>query len=138
MITESDLYFVIDPLWRIGILDGYNAVIKCKLVDYIKQNEIKSFMFETPVDKKEEFEILYSIADYRVGHSGASYGITMRIVERMIKLGFDEWKLKYIAENRPDMLQKINIINARVKQVFSNPSFNMCRNRLRYEFELLI
>lgn len=138
MITESDLYFVIDPLWRMGILDGYNAVIKCDLVDYIKQMEIKSFMFETPVDKKEEFEILYRFADYRVGHSGASYGMTMRIVERIIKLGFNEWKLKYIAENRHDMVQKINIINTQVKQVFSNPSFKMCRNRLRREFELMI
>ena len=139
LLTEKDLYFVIDDLWRTSYLDGYNAVIKCGLYEYIRDNEIKSFMFSPPVDMTEQFEKLYSIADRRMIHSGASYGCTMRMVEQMVKMGYLKWKIWYIEHNRPDMIHKLNVIIKNVRRSLSDPKCKMCRNRLEHEyFDLLI
>jgi hypothetical protein len=137
-LTENQLYFVRDSLWRTSILDGYNSVIKCGLHDYIKKNEIKSFMYDTPPEKQNEFMYLYRLADLRVGHSGASYGVTMRIVERIIKGGFDGWKIDYIKANRTDMVRSIRRLQKHIRRVMSDPQYMLCKNRLNYEFELLI
>ena len=137
-LRENDFYFIKDCLWRISILDGFNSVIKCNLFNYMKNNEIESFMFETPTEKKSEFQKLFHMADFRVGHSGASYGVTMRIVEEIVKKGFDKWKLNYINDNRLDMIESVKILQRHIRRVLSDPSYMLCRKRLRYEFELLI
>ena len=137
-LTENDLYFVRDSLWRISILDGYNSVIKCGLYDYIKKNEIQSFTYHTPPEKQIEFKYLFRLADQRVGHSGASYGVTMRIVEKIIKNGFDKWKIDYIEANRTDMVRSIRYLQKHIRRVMSDPQYMLCKNRLSYEFELLI
>ena len=134
-ITESELYFISCSLWRISILDGYNAVIVCGLYDVIKNNDVVSFMF----NDDPRFGRLAEVADRRCGHSGASYGITMRTVERMIKMGLSDWKIWYIQHNRPDMLHKAKIITKQVRKSLSDPSYAMCRRRLQHEFfELII
>ena len=138
-MKEIELYFILDDLWRWSVLDGYNAVITCGLYEYIRDNEIKSYIFDTPEDKKEEFERLYNLADFRCLHSGASYGITMRLVERLIRQGYDDWKIWYINHNRPDMIKSMNKIIRQCKESLSDPSYKLCRNRLRREcFELII
>ena len=138
-LTERDLYFVIDWLWRISYLDGYNAVINTGLYGFIKNNEIKSFMFNVPECKKKEFQALSLLADVRSLHSGASYGLTMRVVEKMVKMGFDDWKIWYIECNRLDMIEKVNIIIRYFRKCVSNPEYRMCKNRLLREyFELII
>ena len=54
-LVERDLYFVQDDLWRISYLDAYNAVIECGLYEYIRDNEIYSYMFSIPSEKSVEF-----------------------------------------------------------------------------------
>jgi len=138
-LTERDLYFVIDPLWKISYLDGYNAVIYTGLYEYIKENRISSFLYHIPVEKKKEFSKLSHMADIRSIHSGASYGVTMRMVEMMIKMGFDDWKIWYIKSNRIDIVEKVKIISRQVKKSLSNPEYKMCKKRLIKEyFELII
>lgn len=137
-IHENDLYFVHDPLWKISITDGYNSVLYCGLYDYIKNNEIKSYVYDTPIERKEQFDQLYYLADLRAGHSGSSYGITMRIVEKIIKYGFNIWKIDYIKKNRNDIMKSVIYLQKHIRKVLSNPMYLLCRRRLKYEFELLI
>ena len=137
-LVERDLYFVQDDLWRISYLDAYNAVIECGLYEYIRDNEIYSYMFSIPSEKSVEFAKVFSIADRRVGHSGASYGITMRMVEQIIKQGFDRWKIWYIKVSRPDIVHKVKIISRQIKKSLSEPEYKMCRSRLKSEFFYLI
>ena len=128
---ESDFNIIPSWLWRISVLDGYNAVIDCGLYDYLKNNEVSSFMFG-----HADFDLgkLYERADIRKLHSGASYGLTMREVERIVKMGYDDWKIWYIRHNRPDILEKVRIISRQVKESLSVPSYAMCRRRLQREY----
>lgn len=137
-LTENDLYFIRDPLWKTSILDAYNGVIACDLYDYIKNTDIKSFSYDTPLEKKPQFQKLFYLADTRVGHSGASYGVTMRIIERIIKDGFYRWKLDYIRANRRDMIDSVSYLQKHIRRVFSDPRYMLCKKRLMNEFELLI
>ena len=138
-ITEKDLYFMDEyHLWKMCIIDGYNAVISVGLYDYIKNNEIKSFVFETPSEYESQFQKLAIMADSRVGHSGASYGITMRTVENIIKKGFENWKIDYINKHNKNMVDSVICIQKNVRKVLSDPNYSMCQNRLKYEFELLV
>lgn len=129
---ESDFDIILSWLWRVSVLDGYNAVIDCGLYDYIKDNEVSSFMF----GMSEHFDMgkLYERADIRRLHSGASYGLTMREVERIVKMGYDDWKIWYIRHNRPDIVEKVRIISRQVKESLSDPSYAMCRRRLQREY----
>lgn len=133
-ITEKDLYFMQDSLWQMCIADAYNAVISVGLYDYIKYNEIKSFVYKTPPDYENQFNKLAKLADVRVGHSGSSYGSTMRTVEYIIKNGFEKWKINYINNHNEDMIKSINCIQKNIRKVLSDPNFLMCKRRLRYEF----
>lgn len=134
-LYEKDLYFVRDQLWRQSIIDGYNAVIICGLHDYIKNNEITSFMFGIPYHLKPNFQRMSHLADYRVGHSGASYGTTMRIVERIIKDGFHKWKIDYIIANRGDIVDTIVLLQKHIRRALSDPKYMLCKRRLMYEYE---
>jgi len=136
-LQESDFNIIINWLWRVSVLDGYNAVIDCGLYDYLKNNEVSSFMYGQlgTFDMRQ----LYERADRRNLHSGASYGLTMREVERVVKMGYDDWKIWYIRHNRPDILEKVRIISRQVKKSLSDPSYMMCRRRLEREyFDLVI
>lgn len=139
-ITERDLYFLVgdmSELWKKSIVDGYNAVIELKLYDYIKTHEIESFMFDPPKKYEKEFEKLAIIADKRVGHSGASYGMTMRTVEYIIKNGFKNWKIEYIDNNNENIKKKIICIQKQMRECISNPEYIMCQRRLKYEFDYM-
>lgn len=131
--TESDFHFIQDWLWRVSVLDAYNAVITCGLCEYIKSNELTSFVFPR-TDDGVDLKNLYRHADARAMHSGASFGMTMREVERIFKMGYDDWKIWYIRHNRPDIVHKIHIISRQVKKRMSDPTYAMCRRRLRREF----
>jgi len=137
-ITEKDLYFMNDSLWKMCITDAYNAVLSVGLYDYIKNNEIKSFAYQTPPGYQKQFDKLSILADTRSGHSGASYGMTMRIVEHIIKTGFNEWKIDHINNHNKDMINSIICIQKNIRKVLSDPNYLMCQRRLKYEFELLV
>ena len=127
---ESDFHVIQDWLWRVSVLDGYNAVLDCGLYDYVRNNEVSSFMFP----RDEILQTLYARADAREIHSGASYGLTMREVERIIKMGYDDWIIWYIRHNRPDILYKVKVISRQLKRSLSDPGYAMCRRRLQREY----
>lgn len=136
-----DLYFVEELLWQISIYDAYNAVVECDLLDFIKNNEIETFAYFRHEDTKItiSFYKMSELADVNVGHSGASFGCTMRIVEQIIKHGFDKWKFSYITQHRPDILEHVKTIQRRFRFCISNPEYKMCKSRLTREyFELKI
>ena len=135
-LEESDFKIIINGLWRNCVLDGYNAVIDCGLYDYIKNNEVTSFMYGQLGNV--DMQRLYERADRQHLHSGASYGLTMREVERIVKMGYDNWKIWYIYHNRPDILEKVHVISRQVKKSLSDPSYAMCRRRLEREYVELV
>lgn len=136
MLSLKDLWFINDELWRLCICDAYNAVIKCNLYDFVKDNEIQSFMYFSHDNNEiqEKFKKLSHLADIKNLHSGASYACTMREVERMIKKGFLEWKYDYIKDHHIFVINKITYIQKLYKKVISNPNYKLCRNRLNNEY----
>lgn len=141
LLSVNDFWFIKDELWRLCICDAYNAVILCDLYDFIRDNEIQSFMYfshnETVIDEK--FKKLSHLADIKGLHSGASYGCTMRVVENIIKSGFLYWKYDYIEKHHEHIVDKVFLIQRKFKNAFSNPNYEMCRARLKKEcFELII
>lgn len=136
MLSLNDLWFINDELWKLCICDAYNAVLLCDLYNFIKDNEIKSFMYFS-YDNSEiqaKFKKLSHLADIKNLHSGASYACTMREVESMIKKGFLEWKYDYIKKHHKFIINKIIYIQKLYKKVISNPNYKLCRNRLNNEY----
>ena len=76
--------------------DAYEAVTDLDLWEYLRDNEFESFTYYKG-PKKELHDKLLALVDKRKMHSGASYGLTMRSMERIAKKGFDAWKREYIA-----------------------------------------
>lgn len=141
LLSVNDFWFINDELWRLCICDAYNAVILCDLYDFIRDNEIQSFIYFSYDDTilHDKFQRLSHIADIKGLHSGASYGCTMRIVEHIIKSGFLCWKYDYIREHHEHVEDKVFLIQKKFKNAISNPNYKMCRKRLEKEcFELII
>ena len=136
----KDLWFINDELWKLCICDAYNAVNICDLYDFIKSNEIQSFMMFSYDDTTlhNKFKRLSHQADIRGLHSGASYGCTMRIVENIIKSSFLHWKYDYIKIHHKYIVDKVFLIQKNFKIAISNPDYKMCRSRLKREFSEFI
>lgn len=133
-MKESDFYFVPQKIWRECLADAHEAVVRCGLEEYIRENNVRSYMYDTPVEKKEAFKKMASLADKRVGHSGSSFGMTMRMVEDIIKRGFGVWKIEYIVSKRPDMTRAAVVIQRAAREALANPDYELCRKRLTREF----
>ena len=76
------------------LIDAYNAVTELELWDYLKNNTFDSFTFYHGPNQ-ELHQSLLEKADKSNMHSGASYGITMRNMEKIAKKGFEPWKQEY-------------------------------------------
>jgi len=87
--------FVSNNMERIVLIDAYEAVNDMNLWDYLKENTFESFTYYKGPYKQLHEELLEK-ADKSNFHSGASYGITMRNMERIAKEGFDVWKKEYL------------------------------------------
>ena len=141
MLSLKDLWFINDELWRLCICDAYNAVLLCDLYDFIRDNQIQSFIYFSHDNSEinDKFKKLSHLADIKCQHSGASYGCTMRIVEHIIKSGFLYWKYDYIKEHHEHIIDKVFLIQQTFRITISNPNYKMCRKRLEKEcFELII
>ena len=86
--------FVKPGLERVTYIDAYNAIEELNLWDFMRQ-EHKSFMF--PDKDLEIHDKLYNLVDRRGIHSGASYGCTMRFMEKIAKVGYEKTKEDYLA-----------------------------------------
>ena len=88
--------FVRDHMFRMCLEDAYDAVEDMNLWDYLKQNTFESFTYYHDRPDYELHATLMSKVDRRNVHSGASYGIAMRIMESIAKHGMERWKTEYI------------------------------------------
>ena len=141
LINVKDLYFEKDAIWKVCVCDAYNAMIISGLYDFIKNNEIYSFMyFKTNDDEiMKKFNRMNILADIKSLHSGASLACFMRIGEKIIKEGFENWKYKYIEDNCNEIITKVKFIQEKFRESISNPKYKLCKRRLNNEyFHLLI
>ena len=96
-LSLNDLHFIKDESFKLALYDGYNAVYDTNLNEFIKNNDIHSFMYPKNIPKnlEKQWNEMGRLADVRAGHSGASFGLTMRSVEYILKHGIHEFKNAY-------------------------------------------
>lgn len=100
-MTTPDFETVYEPFEAKMLADAYQAITACDLWDWMRvfrPKDGEGFMFANHpnLDRINE-EMKYG------GHSGASYGWTMRQMESIAKIGWDEHKrivLRKRAEER--------------------------------------
>lgn len=100
-MTTPDFETVYEPFEAKMLADAYQAITACDLWDWMRvfrPKDGEGFMFANHpnLDRINE-EMKYG------GHSGASYGWTMRQMESLAKIGWDEHKrivLRKRAEER--------------------------------------
>lgn len=91
---DKKFNFVTNVMERTVLMDAYDAVNELNLWEYLKENTFESFTYYNGPNQKLHDQLLEK-ADKSNIHSGASYGITMRNMEKIAKEGFDVWKQKY-------------------------------------------
>jgi hypothetical protein len=96
--------FVNDTLMRYYLLDAFSAVSKAEAWEFLKNYEPKEgFMFS-------KHPMLTEINKYiDTGHSGASYGMTMREIHYVAKFGYEEYKNNYLENSKPKKSIEITI-----------------------------
>lgn len=88
-----------NPMIATCLQDAYEAVTELNMWDYLRDNHFESFNFYHGPNRELHAK-LYALVDKRNIHSGVSYGITMRDMESIAKVGFENWKRKYIATHK--------------------------------------
>jgi hypothetical protein len=86
----GDFSFVRDPMWRMFLHDAYQAVGLADAWSYLRDEsppDDKGFMFSS----SSATDTIQKFMRHRHDHSGASYGITMRCMERIAKRGWSEF-----------------------------------------------
>jgi len=98
--------FVSDTLFRYYLFDAFAAVCKADAWEYLRYfepEEGKGFMLTNN-------EMLTEINKYMdQGHTGASYGITMRAIHYVAKHGYEEYKNYYLNNSKPKKNIEITI-----------------------------
>jgi len=89
----GDFSFMKSIIWQNNLTDAYRAVsiVGPDAWDALKNHDPKqSFLFETRGPIWNQI-----INEMTLSHFGASYGITMRYMERIAKEGWDEFVTAY-------------------------------------------
>lgn len=122
-IPRGDFSFIYDDATRIYLKDAWQAIEKTNTWDDLKSKDVPGeggFMFSShPVIKK-----IYSGMDDSLGHSGATFGWTMRQMEYIAKDGWETWveevlknregKKKSMEEKNKDYKKKIESLENKV------------------------
>ena len=93
--NEQLFDFVMDESEKKMLLKAYEAITFVEGWDFLKTYDTKSFTFELNHPEKLK-QIDRKIAELYDGHSGSSYGYTMRCMETIAKDGMDELKRQYL------------------------------------------
>ena len=97
----AELSFIQDSHTRSMISIGYTAIDKLELWDWLKTYEPESgFMFSSHPNINRIMQKMESLPD-PPGHSGCSFGITMRQLEYIAKEGLDQYKV-YVTSPREE------------------------------------
>lgn len=86
--------FVNSRMMKTVLEDAYLAVTEMELWEYLRDNTFESFTFYDGPNRALHQQLLEK-ADRSGLHSGASFGITMRNMEKIAKFGFEHWKREY-------------------------------------------
>ena len=95
--SNGDYTFVNDVNTRVMLNDAHNAVTKAEAWDVMGQDPGDGgFMFSTNIDPK-----VHAVQNFMKydGHSGASYGWTMRAMQYIAKHGWDNYVILYMRNN---------------------------------------
>jgi hypothetical protein len=86
--------FIKDESYRYMLATAYEAITIVDLWEFMKQ-DIQSFMFSK---KPQVWAIMEKICEIApdVGHSGTSFGITMRQMQRVAQIGLEQYKKEYL------------------------------------------
>jgi hypothetical protein len=90
--------FVECEMTRDMLRDGYSAVSRCELWDWLKTyepEEGKGFMYSKPTPEMERIN-----SEITTDHSGSTYGFVMRRMQYIAKHGYDGFKKAYLDANR--------------------------------------
>jgi len=91
--TDNTFDFIPNNDERIMISTAVTAITQLELWDFIKDFKEKSFMLS---EDKRVNKIYNKIEELGYsGHSGGSFGITMRHMEYIAKNGFEKYKNSY-------------------------------------------
>jgi hypothetical protein len=86
-MAARDFSFIRDANSREMVEDGYAAVTKAEAWDLMKEDPgLGGFMYTT----NESYRVIHKHMDYR-GHSGSSYGWTMRQLQFIAASGWDAY-----------------------------------------------
>ena len=92
-MTEQSIFYYVDDNSRIIFENAYQAISLTEMWDYMKKDR-ESFMFsndkEIGIISDKMIELGYD------GHSGASFGMTMRNMQFIALNGLDEHKKMWI------------------------------------------
>ena len=92
-MTEQSIFYYVDDNSRIIFENAYQAISLTEMWDYMKKDR-ESFMFssdkEIEIISKKMVDLGYD------GHSGSSFGITMRNMQFIALNGLEEHKKKWL------------------------------------------
>ena len=87
MTAPGDFSYLTDEFTRTTYEDMYAAITKAEAWDWIKAEPQNGFMFDDSEKSKAIGSFLNG--NDRVGHSGASYGLTMRAMQQLALIGWE-------------------------------------------------
>lgn len=102
-VIECDLSYIKDQWSADMIRDGMNAIVEASAGEMLKNNEIDAWDYLSNYSPPSSHGFMFSddkivgeIMKYtNVGHSGSSYGYTMRNLEFIAKNGIDKHREMY-------------------------------------------
>ena len=80
------------------LVNAHWAITECELWDWLRTYEPptdKGFMFST-TPERERIDAKMREQYIASGHSGSSYGFTMRVMEYIAKNGYENYKEEYL------------------------------------------
>lgn len=125
-IPRGDFSFIYDDATRIYLKDAWQAIEKTNTWEDLKRNDVPGeggFMFSShPVIKK-----ISSAMDDSLGHSGATFGWTMRQMEYIAKDGWEKWVEAVLSKRAEDKksLQEDNQRHMKRIQSLENKVFTL-------------
>ena len=182
MDIYSKFGFIKEELYRSAYITAYDSIDELKLWNWIKKDHKSFSMPDCVVCKdyyKNDYEYLknlhkcnhdnfknYKILEDKIEekfpyHSAGSYGCTLRVMQKIgrmgyfnykwnfikknenIKIFFDKkygyYKMKYqeLKETNKKNYLKVLFLVFKINQVFSDPKYNYCKKRIKYEYNCL-
>jgi hypothetical protein len=100
-MEKADFSFIKAEMTRNFIINGYDAVSQLELWEWFKSytlGENEGFMFNSNPNVTKIGNKMHQLPD-SPGHSGSSFGFTMRHLHYIAQNGLDQYKIFMTSEN---------------------------------------